>query len=278
MMKLFPPTFISIVLGIASILAMQAHAQDETADSLSSLISNNKYQQVLDRLEQSGDLSTQPELLKIKALSHLKLQQYETAEQHYLAVMQHDDGVDVRNNLGLVYLRQSRFAEAINQFQNTIRRFPDDSIAYKNLGDVYLLLAQLSYKKGAMTANATADLTDKSVSIESLFAPSKASMDQEDLIATEEKAPLATPTETSIEWHEQEKQIMRQVEQWAKARAANVSIIEPAVEFLSNSQASVVFDEWAGFGSERKRTFKLLSLNQAGQEWQITEEKNLFEY
>lgn len=41
------------------------------------------------------------------------------------------------NNLGFVYYKQDKFAEAARWFENTVKMDPSRALAYINLGDAY---------------------------------------------------------------------------------------------------------------------------------------------
>jgi Flp pilus assembly protein TadD len=69
--------------------------------------------------------------------------QWEEAVQRYRQVIALDPTLlEVRNNLGLLYVRLNRFAEAIDAFQGVLARAPDQALARNNLGSAYLLSGQ----------------------------------------------------------------------------------------------------------------------------------------
>jgi tetratricopeptide (TPR) repeat protein len=145
-----------IKLSIAAVfvcISFSANAKDQNLSKVARLIEAGQYHQALLSIAKVKTLSI--ELARLKAVSHLKLEQYAQAELAYIELKRVDDGVDVNNNLGIVYLRQARYAEAVVLFRDTIRRFPSDSAAYENLGDFYVYLGQATYAKGvgAVTKN-----------------------------------------------------------------------------------------------------------------------------
>ena len=48
------------------------------------------------------------------------------------------DFAQAANNLGFVYYRQQRYAEAARWLENTLKIDPSRAVAYLNLGDAYL--------------------------------------------------------------------------------------------------------------------------------------------
>jgi tetratricopeptide (TPR) repeat protein len=146
---------IAIVFVFISLNA-NANAKDKNLNKVAKLVEAGQYQQALLSIAKIKKISMP--LAKLKAVSYLELEQYAEAELVYLDLKRLDDGVDVNNNLGLVYLRQARYAEAVALFKDTIRRFPSDSAAFKNLGDFYVYLAQATYAKGIESATENDDL------------------------------------------------------------------------------------------------------------------------
>jgi hypothetical protein len=58
----------------------------------------------------------------------------------------------------------------------------------------------------------------------------------------------------------------------------DVRALEPAIQFTSGQLASVVFDEWSGPYSQRKRLFKEFALELVGSDWKITNEQVIHVY
>jgi tetratricopeptide (TPR) repeat protein len=148
-------TTLSIAVAFVCI-SLSANAKDQNVNKVARLVEAGQYQQALLSISKTKRIGIQ--LTKLKAVSYLELEQYAKAELVYLDLKLLDDGVDVNNNLGLVYLRQARYAEAVALFRDTIRRFPSDSAAFKNLGDFYVYLAQATYAKGVESVTENDDL------------------------------------------------------------------------------------------------------------------------
>lgn len=301
------------------ILSMGVMAQDSNVARIKDLVNLGHYEQALIELDKTQAEKGQLELKKLRALSHLELEKYAIAEILYLSISLQDNGVDVSNNLGLAYLRQLKFVEAIQTFQNTIRRFPEDAAAYKNLGDAYLFLAQSTYKKGAEAVGNVDERQREDVS-ESLGINSAT---ESQTMITDATSEFEGDSEKLLESHfepntedeyvsEQSEameaahgvRISRFLETWAQAKSGNgleefyeyydsrelaivspqnpedgvVRALEPSVQFISNDQANVVFDEWTGPYSKRTRLFKQLSLALVDSEWKITGEKVIHVY
>jgi tetratricopeptide (TPR) repeat protein len=298
------------IVSMMMSLSIMAIAQDNHVGEIEDLVNASLYQQALvelDRIQVSDD---QVELQKLRAISNLEIEQYAEAEVLYLSISQRDEGVDVSNNLGLTYLRQLKFVEAIQIFQNTIRRFPEDAAAYKNLGDAYLFLAHSTYKKGAEAVENSNGLQFKYEAITESLKMNTTTAPLPELI---EAAPeLESVSNKSIEpdtkdeylSEERTEQINRLLHLWAKAKSnvgseefysyydsrelaivasknpddGVVRALEPSVQLISNDRASVVFDEWTGPYSKRIRLFKQLNLALMDSEWKITGEEVIHVY
>lgn len=235
-----------IIIGAALFgLSFSVLAKSDDAQLAESLFEQGLYQSALFEMEKIAE----PELslMKLKAMAHLKLEQYAEAEQSYLKIRQYDDGVDVSNNLGLVFLRQARFEEAIAAFQGAIRRFPSDAAAYKNLGDIYLFLAQATYSKGVDSVVERDGLQTKVDQVAAFFdkqakelspvivdakleSVEKLSVDETDVpminqavnIEPEIAVAPATVLQVSLEKQKaHKKSITKLVYSWAKARSNN---------------------------------------------------------
>ena len=285
-------------------LSIGAVAQGSNVGKITGLVNAGLYQQALAGLDEIQDAEGQIELQKLRALSNLELRQYATAEVIYLRIHSVDNGVDVSNNLGLAYLRQLKFVDAIQIFQNTIRRYPLDGAAYANLGDAYLFLAQSTYKKGADIVVDSDQLQTKySAAFESLKKKSTTEF-QATFTKTEPKFKSGARQILDSHNEAQTKRINRMLSLWAKAKSNNsldayyayytsreyamgstqksdygkVRAMEPTVQFISNDQANLVFDEWSGPYSKRTRLFKQLNLALVDSEWKITGERVLHAY
>lgn len=302
-------------------LSMGVTAQDNSVDRIKDLVSLGNYEQVLVELDKTHAAEDQMELKKLRALANLEFGQYAIAEILYLSINIQDSGVDVSNNLGLAYLRQLKFVEAIQVFQNTIRRFPDDAAAYKNLGDAYLFLAQSTYKKGADTIGNAHELQAKHDAVANSFKKNSKTdslpvfIEAEPEITSTSQEVLETGFGSALEDTQRSsrnpafdkvhsERISRMLKSWAKAKSGNgsdafyayydsrelaavlppkpddgeVRALEPSVQFISNDQANVVFDEWSGPYAKRTRLFKQLNLALVESEWKITGEKVIHVY
>ena len=300
---------------------MGVTAQQSSVDRIKNLVSQGRYKHALVELDKPQAAEDQIELKKLRALSNLELERYAIAEILYLSINLQDNGVDVSNNLGLAYLRQLKFVEAIQIFQNTIRRFPDDAAAYKNLGDAYLFLAQSTYKKGADTIGDAHQLHTKYGAVSGSLKKNSATVSlpvfidkkpelvsapqeilESDVGPDSEVIPVSGLNQAMESAHSE--RISRMLKSWAKAKSENgadayyayydsrelaielpqkpddgeVRALEPSVQFISNDQANVVFDEWSGPYSKRTRLFKQLNLALVDSEWKITDEKVIHVY
>ncbi|NKB78092.1 MAG: hypothetical protein GKR96_13935 [Gammaproteobacteria bacterium] len=59
------------------------------------------------------------------------------------------DQPEPMNNLGATYQLQNKLGQAVRQFNETIKRFPNFVAAYENLGDTYVRIAANQYAAGS---------------------------------------------------------------------------------------------------------------------------------
>ncbi len=88
-------------------------------------------------------------MLLQKGFLLIKLRQLDDAESHYLSVIEIlPDDPEPMNNLGVVYQLQRQYGKAINQLNQTVKKFPEFTQAYENLGDTYIQIATAQYIAG----------------------------------------------------------------------------------------------------------------------------------
>jgi len=134
-----------------------------TPETVNQLLVKGEYEEALTAVDEG--LDSQPEnrvMLLQKGFLLIKLRQLEEAENHYQQVIEViPDDPEPMNNLGVVYQLQRQYGKAIAQLNETIKKFPEFTQAYENLGDTYIQIATAQYIAGRNQAPDNASLISK---------------------------------------------------------------------------------------------------------------------
>jgi tetratricopeptide (TPR) repeat protein len=98
------------------------------------------------------------------------------------------------NNLAALYAKAGRYPEARVALETATRANPDYSLAFENLGDLYLRLAAESYKQAQASGHAGGATQQRLADIQKIVAPpKKTGIEAKAAIATEASAPRVMP-------------------------------------------------------------------------------------
>lgn len=120
------------------------------SDAVQSLIDAGEYRNAIARVEAAlGKHKRDQRLLLQRGLALVQLDRLEEAESHYKRLRRwFRDNPEPGNNLAMVYRYMGRYDKAVEQFEDTIRKFPDYAKARENLGDTYVEMAARVYESG----------------------------------------------------------------------------------------------------------------------------------
>jgi Flp pilus assembly protein TadD len=77
------------------------------------------------------------------------------------------------NNLAALYAKQGRFVEARAALETATKVNPNYGLAYENLGDVYLRMADAAYRRAQSLGKASPTTTQRIADIQKIVSPSK---------------------------------------------------------------------------------------------------------
>ncbi|HVW49065.1 MAG TPA: tetratricopeptide repeat protein [Trinickia sp.] len=75
------------------------------------------------------------------------------------------------NNLAALYAKQGRYEDARTALETAVKANPSYGLAYENLGDLYLRLADRSYRRAQTLGGASALTAQRIASIEQIVSP-----------------------------------------------------------------------------------------------------------
>jgi tetratricopeptide (TPR) repeat protein len=78
------------------------------------------------------------------------------------------------NNLAALYAKQGHLVEARTALETAIKVNPSYGLAFENLGDVYLRMADQAYRRAQSLGKASATTTQRIADIQKIVSPSKA--------------------------------------------------------------------------------------------------------
>ena len=79
------------------------------------------------------------------------------------------------NNLAALYAKQGRYQDARTALETAVQANPSYGLAYENLGDLYLHLAEQSYRRAQSLGQASAAAAQRVAAIDKIVAPAAAS-------------------------------------------------------------------------------------------------------
>lgn len=101
------------------------------------------------------------------------------------------------NNLATLYAKHGRYQEARTALETAVQANPSYGLAYENLGDLYLHLAEQSYRRAQSLGQASATAAQRVAQIDKIVSPAPAaSSTQAASSARAPKASVAEPRET----------------------------------------------------------------------------------
>ena len=222
-----------------SCLNVTVHADLE--EDVLQLLNKQEFQAALFMTENGlNEDANNPKLLLLKGLSLVRMKRLNEAEKHYQDLKQSlTNNPEPSNNLGMVYRMQSKFQAAIAELRQTIEQYPDYALAYSNLGDTYIALAEQQYQKGA-SKTGSALLKNKlslSRNFHTLASKDTAPTQTVSTVETKQAPAQLNPLQTSI---------MQRLETWSKDWTSL-----DAGRYLSNyskqfiSQRGLSYSQWA---------------------------------
>ncbi|MGN6314833.1 tetratricopeptide repeat protein [Trinickia sp.] len=78
------------------------------------------------------------------------------------------------NNLAALYAKHGRYEDARTALETAVKANPSYGLAYENLGDLYLRLAQQSYRRAQGLGQASATSTQRVAAIDKIVSPAAA--------------------------------------------------------------------------------------------------------
>jgi len=110
------------------------------------------YQKMGEAYNEVGQKGEAEKALQMAADIYLEKEMNDNAEQVLIEVIKiNPNTVNVYNSLGIVYRRQGKFEEAIQQYKKALRVNPEDENIFYNLSRVYLMLDDPERAKEAVT-------------------------------------------------------------------------------------------------------------------------------
>jgi tetratricopeptide (TPR) repeat protein len=79
------------------------------------------------------------------------------------------------NNLATLYAKHGRYTEAREALETAIKANPNYGLAYENLGDLYLRLADSAYQRAHDLGQATGPTQQRLTDIQKIISPPKGS-------------------------------------------------------------------------------------------------------
>ncbi len=152
------------ILFIFTLLSLTPFASSANSpEAVNEFLVIQEYEQALAAVTEG--LESQPKnrvMLLQKGFLLIKMRKLEEAETHYQKVIETiPDDPEPMNNLGVVYQLQREYGKAIAQLNETIKKFPEFTQAYENLGDTYIQIATAQYIAGRNRDPNSASLISK---------------------------------------------------------------------------------------------------------------------
>ena len=146
-----PIQLVPILLMLIFATPVLAETAETTANRVSELIIQLQFKDAHEAVDKALETHNNNEqLLLQKGFILVQLGLLEEAKKHYqdlMVMLKHSP--EPWNNLAMVYRLQGNSESALDQFRQTIIKFPDFTQAHENLGDTYIELAGNHYHYGA---------------------------------------------------------------------------------------------------------------------------------
>lgn len=78
------------------------------------------------------------------------------------------------NNLAALYAKHGRYQDARTALETSVKANPSYGLAYENLGDLYLHLAEQSYRRAQGLGQASGSAVQRAAAIDKMFSPAAA--------------------------------------------------------------------------------------------------------
>ncbi len=98
------------------------------------------------------------------------------------------------NNLAALYAKHGRYDEARVALETAVKANPSYGLAWENLGDLYLRLADASYRRAQTLGHASATTQQRQADLAKIISPPPAQKKSAAAAAASEAASAATPT------------------------------------------------------------------------------------
>ncbi|WP_343673254.1 tetratricopeptide repeat protein [Paraburkholderia heleia] len=98
------------------------------------------------------------------------------------------------NNLAALYAKHGRYDEARVALETAVKANPSYGLAWENLGDLYLRLADASYRRAQTLGHASGTTQQRQADIAKIISPPPAPKKSSTAAAAQEAASGATPT------------------------------------------------------------------------------------
>jgi tetratricopeptide (TPR) repeat protein len=158
----------------AAVMPQGPATRDNTPD-IDAAISQKNWEAALSQLDEriaSNPRDAQARFKRGTVLAHLNRDDEAIAAFVELTQM-YPELPEPYNNLAALYAKQGHFTEARAALETAIKVNPGYGLAFENLGDVYLRMADQAYRRAQSLGKASATTTQRIADIQKIVSPSR---------------------------------------------------------------------------------------------------------
>ncbi|MFC5427727.1 tetratricopeptide repeat protein [Paraburkholderia denitrificans] len=167
---------VAFVLGSAQIAQAATLATTDSTPEADSAIAQHNWAAALEALDariKSNPRDVQAKFKRATILARINRDD-EAIEAFTALTQQYPELPEPYNNLAALYAKHGRFDDARVALETAVKANPSYGLAWENLGDLYLRMADASYRRATALGHASGTTQQRLTDLQNIVAPSNA--------------------------------------------------------------------------------------------------------